>query len=291
MEPGRPVQQRRGGDPPEGSGAGSGAPPAALTGQARSVGVRLEAAGRRLDVVLAAPDRRNSQTPATWRALAAVGDWAADVADVVVIRSEGPSFSAGLDRRAFTAEGLPDEPGLRQLAALAPAELDATIAAFQAGFTAWSRGPFVSIAAVQGHAVGAGFQLALACDVRIAATDASFAMREAALGLVPDLGGTGPLVDAVGYARAVEICATARWVHAAEAERIGLVQAVVPPQELAGAVDRLVDAVLANPAGAVQATRALLSGARRRDPREQLAAERSAQGDRLRDLLREGPAG
>ena len=255
------------------------------------MGLRLEQAGRRLDVVLAAPERRNSQTPATWRALAALGDWAADAADVVVIRAEGPSFSAGLDRRAFTPEGLPGEPGLHELAALAPAELDATIASFQTGFTVWSRGPFLSIAAVQGHAVGAGFQLALACDIRVAATDAAFSMREPALGLVPDLGGTGPLVDAVGYARAVEICATARWVDAAEAERFGLVQAVVPPAELPRAVDHLAAAVLANPAGAVRATRALLAGARHRDPSQRLAAERSAQGDRLRALLREGRAG
>jgi enoyl-CoA hydratase/carnithine racemase len=141
---------------------------------------------------------------------------------------------------------------------------------------------------VQGVAVGAGFQLALACDLRVAAADARFAMREPALGLVPDLGGTAPLVDAVGFARALEICATARWVDAVEAERIGLVQAVVPPADLAPAVDALAGAVLANPAGAVRATRALLADAARRDRPEQRAAERSAQGDRLRALAGEG---
>jgi enoyl-CoA hydratase/carnithine racemase len=149
----------------------------------------------------------------------------------------------------------------------------------------------VSIAAVQGSAVGAGFQLALACDIRIAADDARFAMREPALGLVPDLGGTAALVDAVGFARAVEICATARWVDAAEAERIGLVQAVVPPTELAAAVDTLAEAVLANPPGAVRATRALLATAASRDRPEQRAAERSAQGDRLRALAGEAEGG
>ncbi len=285
MEPGRPVQQRRGGDPP-------GAPlPAPLVEQARAAGLRLETDGNRLDVVLAEPQRRNAQTPSMWRALAAVGAWAADAVLVVVLSADGPSFSAGLDRRAFSPGGLPGEPGLVELAGLDPAELDATIASFQAGFTVWRRAPFVSIAAVQGHAVGAGFQLALACDVRIAADDARFAMREPALGLVPDLGGTGALVEAVGYARAVEICATARWVEAPEAERIGLVQSVVPVDELASAARRLADAVLANPAPAVRATVGLLAGARDRDPQAQLAAERSAQGDRLRALAREVPAG
>jgi enoyl-CoA hydratase/carnithine racemase len=109
-------------------------------------------------------------------------------------------------------------------------------------------------------------------------------MREPALGLVPDLGGTGPLVDAVGYARAVEICATARWVDAPEAERIGLVQRVVPAGDLVAEAARVADAVLANPALAVQATKTLLRGARVRTPDQRLAAERLAQGERLRTL-------
>jgi enoyl-CoA hydratase/carnithine racemase len=269
------------------AGAAHPGPPADLGDRARAVGLRIELSGRRLDVVLAAPERRNAQTPATWRALAAVGAWAADAADVVVLRADGPSFSAGLDRRAFSPEGIPGEPGLFQLAGLPPAELDATIAAYQSGFTVWSHASFVSIAAVQGHAVGAGFQLALACDIRIAADDTRFAMREPALGLVPDLGGTGALVDAIGYPRALEICSTSRWVEAPEAERIGLVELVVPIDQLPAATDRLAAAVLANPAPAVRATKDLLAGARRRSREEQLAAERLAQGERLRALARE----
>ncbi len=70
---------------------------------------------------------------------------------------------------------------------------------------------------MQGYAIGAGFQLALACDLRVLADDARFTMREPALGLVPDLTGTKPLVELVGYSRALEICATARWVAADEA--------------------------------------------------------------------------
>jgi enoyl-CoA hydratase/carnithine racemase len=265
-------------------------PPVELREQAAASGLRLELSGRRLDVVLAAPERRNAQTPGTWRALAAVGTWAAEAADVVVLRGEGPSFSAGLDRRAFTPGGIPGEPSLFDLAALEPDELDAAISSYQAGFTVWSQGPFVSVAAVQGHAVGAGFQLALACDVRIAADDARFAMREPTLGLVPDLGGTGALVDAVGSARAVDICATARWVEADEAERIGLVQVVVPADDLSAATDRFVGAVLATPAAAVLATTSLLRGASRRSADERLAAERLAQGERLRALAREARA-
>ena len=77
----------------------------------------------------------------------------------------------------------------------------------------------VSVAAVQGHAIGAGFQLALGADIRIVAEDAQFTMAEPTLGLVPDLGGTKRLVDLVGYSRAAEICLTGRRVGAEEALR------------------------------------------------------------------------
>ena len=67
---------------------------------------------------------------------------------------------------------------------------------------------------MQGYAIGAGFQLALACDLRVLADDAQLSMKETSLGLVPDLTGTKPLVEAVGYSRALEICTTGRLVGA-----------------------------------------------------------------------------
>jgi enoyl-CoA hydratase/carnithine racemase len=111
-----------------------------------------------------------------------------------------------------------------------------------------------------------------------------FAMRETSLGLVPDLTGTHPLVHLVGYARALEICATGRFVHGEEAGRIGLANLVVPGAELDGAVADLAAALLAPPRDAVIETKALLAGAVGRGPEEQRAAERAAQGRRLRDL-------
>lgn len=116
------------------------------------------------------------------------------------------------------------------------------------------------------------------------AEDVQFAMRETSLGLVPDLTGTHPLVSLVGYARALEICATGRFVHAAEAERIGLANLVVPAPELTGAVKDLTAALLAAPRDAVVETKALLRGAATRGYEEQRAAERAAQARRLRDL-------
>ncbi|MGX1221094.1 enoyl-CoA hydratase/carnithine racemase [Streptomyces ambofaciens] len=142
----------------------------------------------------------------------------------------------------------------------------------------------MSVAAVQGHAIGAGFQLALACDLRVVADDVQFAMRETSLGLVPDLTGTHPLVSLVGYARALEICATGRFVTAEEAVSTGLANLAVPADQLDPTVHDLVSAILAAPRDAVVETKALLQGALTRDYEAQRTAERAAQRRRLRDL-------
>lgn len=247
-------------------------------------GVHVIANGEVATVTLANPAKRNAQTPATWRALAEAGRVLPGGIRVVVLRGEGKSFSAGLDRRAFEPEGIEGELSFLKLAQDSDEALDSAIAEFQEAFTWWRRPDLISIAAVQGHAIGAGFQLALACDLRVCADDAQFAMRETSLGLVPDLTGTHPLVSLVGYARALEICATGRSVHAEEAERFGLANLVVAPGELDAAVSDLAAALLAAPRDAVVETKALLAGAPSRTYDEQRAAERAAQARRLRDL-------
>jgi enoyl-CoA hydratase/carnithine racemase len=255
------------------------------TADSARAGVLLDIDGAVATVTLARPEQRNAQTPATWRALAEIG--ARVLGDhtirVVVLRAEGQSFSAGLDRAMFGA-GVDGEPGLVGLAALTDQALDETIDGFQQAFSWWRDDRVVSVAVVQGHAVGAGFQLALACDLRVMADDVALAMREPSLGLVPDLGGTAPLVEAVGFARALEICATGRWVGAEEAAATGLATVVVPLKALEAATADLVAALLAAPAVAVRATKALLRGAGTRSYDDQRAAERAAQAMRLRDL-------
>ncbi|RCG26645.1 enoyl-CoA hydratase/isomerase family protein [Streptomyces diacarni] len=247
-------------------------------------GVHVTADGEVATVTLANPAKRNAQTPATWRALAEAGRILPGAVRVVVLRGEGPSFSAGLDRAAFEPEGIEGELSFLQLARGSDEELDAAVAEFQQAFTWWRRPDVVSIAAVRGHAIGAGFQLALACDLRVCADDVRFAMRETSLGLVPDLAGTHPLVGLVGYARALEICATGRFVQADEAERVGLANLVVGHGQLEDAVADLTAALLAAPRDAVVETKALLAGAPTRTYDEQRAAERAAQSRRLRDL-------
>lgn len=247
-------------------------------------GVRLTVDGESATVTLTVPARRNAQSPAMWRTLSEAGRVLPGTVRVVVLRGEGRSFSAGLDRQAFTPEGFEGEPSFLDMAREPDEQVDAIITEYQRAFTWWRRNDLVSIAAVQGHAIGAGFQLALACDLRVCARNAQFAMRETSLGLVPDLTGTKPLVGLVGYARALEICATGRFVHAAEAERIGLANLAVPAAELDEAVTDLTAAILAAPRDAVVETKALLAGAGDRTLEDQCTAERAAQTRRLRDL-------
>jgi enoyl-CoA hydratase/carnithine racemase len=247
-------------------------------------GVRLTVDESVATVTLTNAAKRNAQSPALWRALTQAGRSLPGTVRVVVLRAEGKSFSAGLDRQAFTPEGFDGEPTFTDLARGSEADLDATIAEYQEAFTWWRRSDLVSIAAVQGHAIGAGFQLALACDLRVVADDVQFAMRETSLGLVPDLTGTHPLVSLVGYARALEICATGRFVLAEEAERTGLANLAVPADQLDDAVRDLVAALVAAPRDAVIETKALLRGVQDRTYEEQRVAERAAQGRRLRDL-------
>ncbi len=265
-------------------------------------GLRFEMDGEIATVTLNRPEKRNAQTFATWSALARIGEDLPEQVRVVVVRGEGPSFSSGLDLGMFAPEPEPPAqhpepaqhrgtervPGTDSFAAAAArgdAELRRLIAEAQRGFL-WLRRPdIVSIAAVQGHAIGAGFQLALACDLRIVADDVMFCMKEPALGLVPDLTGTKPLVDIVGVPRAIEICLTARVVGAAEALRLGLAELAVPPDELGRAVRDLTAALLAVNREAATATKRLLQGAPQRTLEEQAAAERAEQAARIRSLF------
>ena len=229
-------------------------------------GLRLTVDGPVARVVLDRPEVRNAQTPAMWSALADFGTSLPADVRVVIVSGEGPSFSAGLDRRLIMGENDLGEEPLLTLGAKPTDEVLELIAKFQSGFS-WLRRPeIVSIAAVQGHAVGAG-------------------MREPSLGLVPDLGGTKPLVELVGYSRALEICATTRWVEAAEAKELGLANIVVPADELEATVKDLSDALLGPLPGAIRETKALLLGAADRSYDDQLKAEREAQERRLKELL------
>ena len=247
--------------------------------------LRVETDGPVRTITLDHPEKRNAQTPSLWAALADEAHSVPEDVRVVVLRGEGDAFSAGIDTAMFTPDGVPGEESMAQLAVGGPEAIQRAIAAYQEGFAGWGGCPAVVIAEVHGYAIGAGFQLALAADLRLAALDAWFAMRETGLGLVPDLGGTGPLVHLVGYARALEICATGRKVSAPEALSIGLVGSLAPAADLREATGSLVEALLAAPAPALRALKPLLLAALDGDRDAQLRREREAQTGLLQTML------
>jgi enoyl-CoA hydratase/carnithine racemase len=246
--------------------------------------VAVEPDGRLATITFDRPDNRNAHTPQTWRSLVRAANDLPGSVRVLVLRADGPSFSAGLDRSLLAAADADSADGLAAIARSDPATASRAIEGFQEAFGIAARPHWVSIALIQGHAVGAGFQLALSCDIRIAAEDAEFMMAEVALGLVPDLGGTKRLVELVGYARAASICLTGRPVSAAEAASIGLLSGLVPADQLAAAGDQFARQILALPAEAVAETKALLLAASGRTQVEQQRAEREAQYRQLRLL-------
>jgi enoyl-CoA hydratase/carnithine racemase len=244
-----------------------------------------------LTVTLSSPERRNAQTPSLWLALADIARGLEGDVRVVVIRADGPSFSAGLDLRVLSPSGVEGEVSILESAAESAEAMAEVIAPFQQGFAAWADTHAVVVAAVQGHAIGAGFQLALAADLRVVAEDVQLVMRETSLGLVPDLGGTGPLVGLVGYSKALELCATGRAVGAAEAVASGLAAVAVPVEELDATTSDLVAAILSAPEPALRELKPLLRAALTSGRDHQLRLEREAQGRLLHALAaaRPGP--
>ena len=106
--------------------------------------------------------------------------------------------------------------------------------------------PLPVIAAVNGFALGGGCELAMSCDIRLASEKAKFGQPEVGLGITPGFGGTQRLPRIVGISKAMELILTAKVINAAEAERIGLVSAVYPPEELMDKAMELANAICAN---------------------------------------------
>ena len=133
---------------------------------------------------------------------------------VAIVSGEGPSFCAGADLTEFGT---------------APSPTIARKVRWERDVWGLFMGlPKPVIAAIHGHCIGSGVEIAMLCDFRVAAADARFSMPEVALGLVPAAGGTQTLPRTVGVPAALDLLLTAREVDAAEALHLGLVGRVVP---------------------------------------------------------------
>jgi enoyl-CoA hydratase/carnithine racemase len=184
----------------------------------------------------------------------------------ILLRAEGPSFCAGIDLTALAG-----------LAGAAAARFEEFVAIAQAPYLALARAGMPVVAAVRGHALGAGFQLALACDARVVATDAAFGLLEARYGLIPDLGGMWHLAREVGPSKAKELAWTARTIDAADADRMGLVSRLVSPGELETEAESFARGLIAHSPVTARAVKALAGRAHERSLEDELAAEADAQ--------------
>jgi len=185
-------------------------------------------------VIMNRPEKRNAMNGELVQALGAALRAAADEPElrVVVLRGEGTMFSSGMD---FSALG-------------ALADAPETLRAFRREILdAWSLCEDMvkpTVASIQGSCIGGAMELALACDLRVMTEDALIGLPETRVGLIPDVGGSSRLPAVVGLGRAKEMILTGKLIDGVEAERIGLVNRVVPPGDLESATDALVGELL-----------------------------------------------
>lgn len=151
---------------------------------------------------------------------------------VVVLRGAGDNFMGGADISMLQEWAKLERAELRErlLAGFSPSMLE--------------RLPQPVIAAVDGYALGMGCEVSLACDLRLATTRAQFGLPEITLGVIPGAGGSQRLPRLIGRTRAARVILTASRIPAQDALEWGLVNAVVPPEELDAAVDEQVAALL-----------------------------------------------
>jgi 2-(1,2-epoxy-1,2-dihydrophenyl)acetyl-CoA isomerase len=200
-------------------------------------------------LVLNRPARRNALTPEIVRGLAQEIEQIEETgqARVILLSGAGGHFCAGLDLR-----------WLESLGATPPiADLQRGLSDFQSAVIAIVRCPIPVLAVVQGTAAGFGFDLSLACDMRLAGTSASFTSAFAGMGLVPDGGSTFTLPRLVGVGRALRVLMTDQTIDAASALSIGLVEEVFDDVELDAGVSRIIDALVAAASSSVRAIKRL----------------------------------
>ena len=177
---------------------------------------------------------------------------------VVILRANGPAFCAGLDLSEMAAQREAGEADLGGLEVILH-DLEEV--------------PQPTIAAVQGDAVAGGCELALHCDIRVAADDARFSMPLARIGLAVPVTLTWKLVDTIGAAKTNELLFTGEAVGAETAAHLGLANRVVPTDELENSVQGLARQIVANAPLSVRAMKAFVRRAvqfRKTTPRDDL---------------------
>jgi len=233
-------------------------------GEPRFETLRVERAGGIVSVTLDRPARKNAITGTMWDELLAIfRAVAVDPADrVLVVTGAGDSFCSGADLADTSSQGTHSLLNMRHVGDVC---------------LALHRLPQPTIAKVNGVAAGAGLNLALACDLVVASTDARFSEIFSRRGLSVDFGGSWLLPRLVGLHRAKELALLADIIDAAEADRLGLVNRVLPPDELDGFVAGWAARLAAGPPIALGLTKRLLNDGLARTLEEAVEDEARAQ--------------
>ncbi len=226
--------------------------------------IRVEVSERIAIITIDRPEVRNALSKECVDEMqAALRDLAArdDVGVLIITGAGEKSFVAGADIREIRQRG----------------KREALEAINQSLFNAIEDFPWPVIAAVNGFALGGGFELALACDLRVAAEAAQFGFPETNLGIIPAAGGTQRLPRHVGWGKAKEIILTGAILEAREAERLGLVSKVVPQAELMAAAREMAGKILVRGPLAIRLAKLSLNVAARAGLDAGLEVERLAQ--------------
>lgn len=223
------------------------------------------------------PEKHNALSEDMWRDLPeAVATLGADPrVRVVVVAGRGPSFTVGIDlvylATVAAAAGAEGGAGAATSDAARKLARYREVKRLQATMSAFESCPKPVIAAIHGFCLGAGVDLVTACDIRVASADAVFSVRETKVGLVADVGTLQRLPRIISPGHVAELVYTGRDVDAAEAERIGLVNRVLPDREaMIGAAGRLAEEIAANSPLVVQGLKAVLAAERRMSTEEAL---------------------
>ena len=209
-------------------------------------------------ITLNRPEKRNAMNEKLWKSLGdAVGMAEEDgEARVIILRGEGKSFSAGLDLGPDNEliSVLGGTPGASQKMTFFKMVLET-----QEIHNRLERLPQPTIAAIHGYCLGAGLELAVCCDIRICSTDAVFALPEATLAIITDVGGLQRLPKIVGRGHAREIAFRGHRFDAERAETIHLVNDVYPDKEtLFAKALNMAEEIAGNPPLAVQGAKEVL---------------------------------
>ncbi|MEQ8276200.1 MAG: enoyl-CoA hydratase-related protein [Deltaproteobacteria bacterium] len=204
-------------------------------------------------VTLNRPEVRNAIDLTMIRELGAIIDELAlddDVKAIVLAGEGGKAFAAGAD-----------------IAQLKERDRSDALRKINAGlFRRWEDQPIPTIAAIRGYALGGGCELAMACDLRVAGEGAKLGQPEVGLGILPGAGAVQRLPKLVGLGRAKELIFTGRIIGAEEAERIGLVNRVVPDDDVLGAARELALSIAKQGTLAVRISKMALNAAGRSNP-------------------------